>query len=142
MKIKLKIFMTNWVNLVGIFLAAYLFTIITEIVKLFPNKLTSDEILNSLFVGFLGGLFGILGYGLIFWLGFLLAIFLLDMILMSPKRENLRIKLLFEWIAISIPFVYWGIQYTEWIWFILVLCFLLTQLLREKKIQATLSPMS
>ncbi len=133
MKVKLKIFMTNWVNVVGIFLGAYFFSIIAALVEL--EKFTTSEVLNSLAVGFLGGLFGILGYGLIFWLGFLLAIFLLDMILMSPKTENLRIKLLIEWIVISLPFIYWGIQYAKWIWFVLVLCFLLTQLFREKKIQ-------
>ena len=133
MSFKLKIFKTVWVNLLVIFLAVYLFLIISEL-------LTSNEAIgNSLMIGFVGSLFSIFGYGLMFWLGFLIAILILDLILIKKEETNLTLKLLIEWLIISSPFIYWTFRYDAWVFLIAVLAFLVGQLYwRKKKIKRVL----
>lgn len=127
MSFKLKIFKTVWVNLLVIFLAVYLFLIISEL-------LTSNEAIgNSLMIGFVGSLFSIFGYGLMFWLGFLIAILILDLILIKKEETNLTLKLLIEWLIVSSPFIYWAFRYNTWVFLIAVFAFLAGQLYWRKK---------
>lgn len=131
MKNKLRIFWTNWVNVAGIFLVVYLSAIISELLKIESGT----DIIDALGVGILGGLIGILLYGSIFWIGFLLAMFLLDLLLMNEDHKHLRLKLLIEWIAVSSPFLYWFFIYTQWIFAVVIVAFLITQLIREREIK-------
>jgi hypothetical protein len=130
MNVKFKIFLTNWINMVGIFIAVYLSTVISELLKI----QSANDISSALGVGFLGGLFAIVFYGSIFWAGFAIAMFVMDFILMNKNKEQLRLKLLIEWILISSPFIYWFIQYTEWIFLVAVISFFITQAFRVKRI--------
>jgi len=139
MKAKFEIFRTNWINIAGIFIALYSIAILSSLFRLIPDKLTTDEFLNSLVMGFIGGLYGIIGYGFMFWIGFILVLFLLDMILMNEKPEYLRMKLLAEWVIISLPFVYWGVKYSKKVFVVSVIFFFITQFLREKKIRNVLT---
>ncbi len=125
MNLKFKIFLTNWINLLGIFIAVYLSSAISELF------ISGDAI-----VGFVGGLFGIIFYGFLFWMGFISAMFLLDFILMNKNKEKLRLKLLIEWGVVSAPFIYWFIQYTQWVFLVAVITFLCTQIIRGQKILA------
>lgn len=127
-EIKLKIFLTNWINIVGIFLTLYLFVIVSELVKM------NGDIQNSLTIGFIGGLLGLIFYGSIFWISFILAMFLLDMFLMNASSRSLHFKLALEWVVVSSPFLYWFIEYTEWIFLIAIIAFAFTQFFRGKKI--------
>jgi len=131
MKTKLHIFWTNWVNVVGIFMVVYLSAIISELLKIESGT----DIMGALGVGVLGGLFSLLVYGSIFWVGFLLAMFLLDMLLIGEDRKHLRLMLLIEWIVVSSPFLYWFFIYTQWIFAVAILAFLITQLIREREIK-------
>lgn len=141
MKVKFEILKTNWVNIAGVFIAIYCLAILSALFSLIPDKLTIDEFLNSLARGVIGGLYGIIGYGFMFWIGFILALFLLDMILMNEKPEYLRMKLFAEWVITSLPFVYWGVKYSKKIFIVAVIFFFITQLLREKKIHLILNKM-
>ena len=118
LKLKIKIFLTNWVNLLGIFLATYSAIIISDISN-FPQTLFFS-------------LYSILGYGFLFWRGFLIAIFFMDMILLNKKNTN--IILFIEWFTISIPFVYWIFKYGQWIFGVAILAFFITQYYRKEKI--------
>lgn len=135
MNLKLKIFFTNWINLLGIFLAAYVFSIINALIEI----RTTADVGNALRVGFLGGLLGIILYGVMFWLGFIVCLFLLDIVLMNGNKKTLRVKLLIEWLLLSVPFIYWFIRYMQWIFLVAVIAFFITQFLRSKKIENLLS---
>jgi len=127
MNLTLKIFKTNWVNLLSVFVSVYFFIIAAEM----SNQQESFK--ESLSIAVFGGLFGILYYGMIFWISFLLLLFLIDLILIKNTR-NLEAKLFLEWFIISIPFSYWFIKYQEWILLIGCIAFLIGQYLRKPKI--------
>lgn len=127
LKYKLKVFGTIWVNLLTIFCAVYLFSLTSEL-------LTSEENLsNTLYIGFLGGLFGILAYGFIFWSGYIFATLILDIVLVSKNKDKLTQNLLIEWAIISTPFAYWLIKYQSWIFLVAIIAYLISQLLFRKR---------
>ena len=113
-------------------MSVYLFVILGELVKV--N--TFSDLGQALRTGFLGGLFGIIMYGAIFWVGFAAAMFVLDIALLDKENKDLEVKLFFEWILISSPFIYWLIKYSEWIFLVAILSFLITQYLRSKRIRS------
>lgn len=120
MKLKFHVFLTNWINIIGIFLISYLFLIIYEI-KDFPFIL-----LSTLFV--------VIGYGMIFWVGFIVTIFILDFILFSRSMKFVYEKLFAEWIIVCTPFVYWIFD-NEYPYFIVqIIAFGITQYIRKNKI--------
>ncbi len=133
MKFKLNVFKTNWINLLGIFLAVYLSYIAITLAEM------QHDLFTSLKIAFLGSVFGIILYGAMFWIGFLVLMFILDMLLMNKQMKNVNSRLLLQWLIISIPFVYWLVKYSEWIFLVAVLAFLITQYIRKEKILKILS---
>lgn len=119
LKFKFRIYLTNWVNILGIFLATYISTVISDINN-FPYTLFFS-------------LYSIIGYGFMFWCGFLILILILDFILISSNSIIFKI-LIIEWFIISIPFAYWFIQYNQWIFGVAIIIFLFTQMIRKKSI--------
>src|SRR5690606_30492435 len=119
----LKIVLTNWLNIVAIFIAVYVAAFISAIII---DKFTFSEAL-------FGTTYGTLGYGMIFWLGFLILITLLDVILFSFNKQPqyTKYKLGVEWVLISSPLIYWLIRYNEWIFLVAILAFLVGQFLRK-----------
>lgn len=91
LKFKFRIYLTNWVNVLGIFLATYISIVISDINN-FPYTLFFS-------------LYSIIGYGFMFWCGFLTLILILDFILISSNSIIFKI-LIIEWFIISIPFAY------------------------------------
>lgn len=79
-------------------------------------------------------LFTIVLYGGICFTVFLIGMLLLDLILMNHNPKNLRLKLILEWVLISAPFTYWLVEYSEWIFLVAVIFFLIAQFIREKRI--------
>lgn len=126
MKILLKIVLSNWINLLGVFLATEIYTIISA---LFDTNLS-----YNIFQATIASLFTVIGYGMIFWGIFIIALIVLDLFLIVPTKSNLKIKLIIEWGIISSPFIYWTIKYTEWVFIVAVLAFLLAQYLRRQYI--------
>ncbi|MGN6266162.1 MAG: hypothetical protein ACTHM5_10845 [Ginsengibacter sp.] len=119
-----KIFLSNWINLLTIFISLFIITFLSAIIQ---DKFTfSDAVF--------GTTFSILAYGMIFWIGFIIFILILDVILFGLIRGlgSVTYKLLAEWIIISAPFIYWLIKYREWIFMVAVLAFLLGQFLRRR----------
>lgn len=128
MKTYLQILKTNWVNVLGVFLAVYLFVVagaFTESTKSFEDTVRRD---------ILGSLFAVIMYGMVFWLGFIACISVLDFALIRKHWKNLNLVLFLEWFIISVPFIYWLIIYSEWVFLVAVLAFLITQYLRKEKI--------
>jgi len=121
----MKVILTNWINVLGVFIAVFLYDIVLNI--------TDENVSRNMFQAVFAALFLIVGYGMMFWGVFIIALIILDLVLLRNK-ENLKMKLLVEWLIISAPFVYWTVKYHEWIFVAAIVAFLIAQLLREKKI--------
>lgn len=122
----MKIIVTNWVNILGIFLVMLFYSVIF-------NQFNNDLNYN-IFQSIVAALIVICLYGMMFWGLFVVSLVVLDLLLLVRDQGNLRSKLLLEWAIISSPFVYWSIKYQEWGFLIAVIAFLISQLLREKLI--------
>ncbi len=122
MKLKFHVFLTNWISVIGVFLISYLSVFIWGFKEIgFPFIFISVLIL-------------IVGYGMIFWIGFIIAIFILDFIIFNQSTKYLYEKLFAEWIIISSPFIYWIFD-NEYIFFtVQIIAFGITQYIRKNKI--------
>ncbi|MGG7666996.1 hypothetical protein [Dyadobacter sp. BHUBP1] len=120
----MKIIASNWINIFGIFIVT-LFYAVTS------NQLNND-LDYSIFQSIIAGLILVCLYGIIFWSLFVASLIILDLLLIVKKQNNIRQKLLIEWIVISGPFTYWGIKYGEWIFLVAIVAFAITQFCREK----------
>lgn len=123
-KSKFSVFRTNWVNLLGIFIAVIFYAVIRAY----------STMSFSLFQALTSGVILVVLYGIIFWTGFIAALLITDFILLKDK-SNLKVMLLIEWLIISIPFIYWSIKYRQWIFLVAVIAFFFMQLLRNKILQ-------
>jgi len=130
MALKLRFFRTNWINLLWIFVVVYL----SIIVAILSEISSLNDLSDLLIRGVLGGLFTIFLFGAFFWIGFIVIMFFLDMILLNTNREYLLEKLLLEWVIASSPFIYWGVKYSGWLFFMAVGAFLIGQWYRAKAI--------
>ncbi len=128
----MKILSTNWVNILGVFCAVLIYSIISNLLF---NTTNSQNALQLILAAF----FLVCLYGILCWAFFAVLLIILDLVLIVKHQKNLRFKLLVEWLLISLPFIYWSIKYNEWIFLVGVLTFSLTQLLREKLILRALS---
>jgi hypothetical protein len=126
MKEVIKIVLSNWINLLTIFIVVYAVGFLSVIID---YKFTFIEALFAT-------IYSIVGYGMLFWTGFIVCILILDILLFSLDRKprNITIKLFVEWLIISAPFIYWLIKYEEWIFIAAILAFLLGQYLRRSYI--------
>ncbi|WP_295717403.1 hypothetical protein [Mucilaginibacter sp.] len=122
----MKILLTNWINLLGVFIATFAFSVVIT--------LTDANLSYNIFQVVFAALFSVLGYGMMFWALFLVSLIILDLILIVPNRKNLKTRLLIEWLIISSPFIYWTVKYHEWIFVTAVIAFFISQQLREKRI--------
>jgi hypothetical protein len=118
-----KIVLSNWVNVVSIFVCVYVAGCISAMIN---DTFTFSEAL-------VGSIFSVVLYGSVFWIGFFIEITLFDVLLFSFNRDPAYInyKLILEWIIISAPFIYWLIKYNEWIFLVAILAFLIGQYLRR-----------
>lgn len=122
----MKTLQTNWINILGVFVVLFLYTFLNSWIN-YPAT-----IIQAL----LGAFLLVCLYGIMFWVGFIIMLIILDSALIIPNPKNLKIKLLIEWFVISSPFVYWAIKYPEQrtLYVIAIITFLITQLLRDKLI--------
>lgn len=127
----MKIIKTNWINIVGVFIAVFLYAIVL--------KLIDENASRNMFQSVFASLILVFGYGIIFWGLLIVSLIVLDLLLFIRSQNNLKAKLVIEWLIISSPFVYWAIRYKEWIFVAAIVALLITQLLREKKIQKATS---
>lgn len=123
MKEIMKIVLSNWVNVLVIFVIVYVAGFISAMIN---DKFTFNEAL-------FGTTYSVVGYGSIFWIGFFIVIALLDVLLFSFNREPryTNYKLVLEWVIISTPIIYWLIKYNQWIFLVAILAFLIGQYLRR-----------
>ncbi|QTE34854.1 hypothetical protein J3L18_17030 [Mucilaginibacter gossypii] len=122
----MKIILTNWINLFGVFAGVFAFSVISTL----SDANSSDNIFQAI----LASLFLVIGYGLMFWFLFIILLVVLDLLLIVPYKNYLKIWLVIEWLIISSPFIYGVIKYHELIFAVGLGAFFITQLLREKYI--------
>ena len=103
----IKILLTNWINLLGVFLVAFACA--------FLLTFTDANLSYNIFQSMLAALFLVYGFGMMFWALFIVSLIVLDLLLIVPGINNLKTKLTIEWLVIISPFVYWTVKYHEWI---------------------------
>jgi hypothetical protein len=123
----MKILKTNWINIIGVLGAVFLYSVILNL----TDSNTSQNIFQAVFAG----LILILFYGVMFWVLFIVSLIIFDLLFIVKNQSNLKIKLLAEWFILSVPFIYWAIKYSEWIFLVAIISFLITQLRRRKMIE-------
>jgi hypothetical protein len=123
----MRILLTNWINVVGVFLVVFALS--------FVLTLTDTNPPYNIFQSIIAALFLVCGFGMMFWALFIVSLVVLDLIIIVPNRNNLKKRLLIEWLIISSPFTYWAIKYHEWIFITAIVAFFITQLLRKKRIK-------
>ena len=123
------ILLTNWIHLVGFYVALYLTGIV---MKLFGLNGAYDtwawQLLHSLWT--IPLLFFV--YGLPIIGGFYLVLLFLDFVLFRFFSLKPWTILLLEWCIIVPIFIYWAFLYEYWAWIILSLSFLATQAFRNR----------
>lgn len=129
----MKILRTNWINIIGVFTSVFLYSFISSFI-------IEDGVSRTIFQAIIASLMGIVLYGVLFWTSFIILLIILDLILIVPNPKNLRLKLVIEWLMISLLLILWAVIYRErmWIYGIFItsiIAFLITQLFREKLIK-------
>lgn len=131
MKKLVKIILTNWINLCFILSAVYLYSFVIA----YSDKTFNfnDSIFSATYLIFY--------YGILLWAGFMLCILILDTVLFGfyKKSEIIEYKLFFEWIVISLPFIYWLVLYNEYIFLVAIISFSIGQYFRKLYIQKYLN---
>lgn len=122
----MKILKTNWINIIGILIAVYLYALML-------NLFDADKSLNFIQVVF-SPLILILLYGAIFWALFILLLIIFDLLFIVKNQENLKKKVILETFIIITPYVYWLIVYDELIFLVATVTFFITQTYRRKLI--------
>lgn len=122
----MEIIKTNYLNILGVMVGIFLYVFITTYIDA-SNSIYQALLISCLLVG---------GYGSIFWIGYLLALIILDLIFVIPNIKKLKTMLILEWGIISLPLIYWGIkyQYQRDFYIISILIFAISQSLRYKVI--------
>lgn len=124
-----KIISTNWIHLVGFYLATYLTIVVGEFFD--PTEGWEPIVLTGFVAALM--LFIVYGYVIIGW--FYLAILIMDIGAFSWKNNWTKRTLILEWIIISTPFIFWAVEYKYWLWITLSVSLLLTQLMRARRIE-------
>lgn len=122
----MKILKTNWINIIGILIAVYLYALML-------NLFDADKSLNFIQVVF-SPLILILLYGAIFWALFIMLLIIFDLLFIVKNKENLKKKMILETFIIATPYVYWLIVYDELIFLVAIITFFITQFYRRKLI--------
>ena len=128
MNLTLKIYKTNWINVVSIFSVVYLFGIASELSS------QEEEFFTSLGNAVLGGLYAIVYFGFLFWIGLLVLLLVFDSILIR-NTNGLTWKLVLEWLIVSVPFLYWSFQFEAWVFVVGSITLFVSQQVRRRMIQ-------
>ena len=122
----MKILLTNWINLLGVFIAVFLYSVIYNIYD--------TTVLRNIFQSVFAAFILVFLYGIIFWLIYICALIAFDLLFIVKDQNNLKLKLLIEWLLVSVPFIYWALKYNQYIFLFGMIGFLITQLIRQNLI--------
>jgi len=122
----MKILVTNWINILGVFVAILIYTVIFS--------QTNNHLSYTIFQSLVASLILICLYGMMFWALFIVALAILDFLLIVTNQKYIRLKLIAQWFFVSCPYTYWLIRYEEWIFLVGIIAFGITQLFREQLI--------
>jgi hypothetical protein len=122
----IRIISTNWVNLLLALLGIYISSVFEE----FSYSTSLDRVLfNAL---------GVFVYGILLWIGLIVALLLLDSFLfsMSKKIKHIQVLLIIEWVVLSLPLAYIATTTSYWRLSFLAfsLALLVGQLIRRRMI--------
>lgn len=120
-----KIIKTNWINIWVVFTIVYIYSIIRAI----------NEGDFNILQGMLSALILVILYGVLFWIFFIVLLFITDLLLIyQSSKEKLYIMFILQTLIVSIPFVYFALHYSQWIFLVAVVGFVLSQIYRSQKV--------
>lgn len=131
-KKSLLIISTNWIHIVGFYLTTYISLIVFKLIGFEDSKTEGwNQILfhNILSIPIL-----FMTYGILIILGFYISIIILDLVTINRTKEKIKVILIIEYLLIVPIFLNWALEYEYWLWIPLSISFLITQLMREKRI--------
>lgn len=122
----IKIIITNWINVLAITFALLATGTISSSIQ---DEITFVEAL-------LGTAYALFLYGMMYWVTFLAAIVILDIILFSiaNRPRYTYHKLAIEWLLISSPLIYGSIMHGQWIFLLAAIAFAAGQYARRRPI--------
>ena len=121
----INILKTNWVCLSVTLVAVYLYSIIHAYetgIFTFYQAILSASILVCL-------------YGIVFWVGLIVALIILDVVIVRTAKGQLAGRLLLEWLIICIPAAFWLIRYEHAIFGVGIVALLFAQFLKWRMIK-------
>jgi len=127
----IKIVLSNWINILIVLLAVFIYAVIANYSY---NNYTNYTILQAM----LAAAIVVVLYGMLPWLLFVLLLVVCDILLIRKYNISI-IMFLLEWCIVSLPFIYWTIKYQEWIFIVGVAGFLISQMLRYRKLKVKLN---
>jgi hypothetical protein len=133
MKNFIRILLSNWIHIVILFLLTFLY------IFLYLAFTANSEMsfLDLLVAGTAQTVGLLLGYGLYFLIGFIIYLIIFDfanalLFKVSSRKSRFSISLLVQWLMPSAIFSYYAIIYDYWLWFLFIISFLVSQLLRYR----------
>lgn len=123
---------TNWIHIFGFYASTYAALIIFRLLGIARYSYESWN--STLFLNLLTIPLLFFTYGLVILFGFYLIIILLDLLAFRFIRAKVGYILIFEWLLIIPPFIYWAFKYDYWLWIFLATSFLCTQFIRKRKL--------
>ncbi len=133
LKRTLKIISTNWVHLVGFYVTSYFSLILFKLLGL--EGYTTNTWAQTLCPDLIMLLYFVFFYGLMFLIGLLVALIIMDSIAFNVTKNRTKLILFLEWIIIIPPFIMWAFDYDFWLWLTLIISFAVTQWIRIRKIE-------
>lgn len=121
-----KLLKTNLINVIIVFIVVYIYSVIRAM----------KEAEFNIFQGMFSALILVVLYGMFFWIAFFILLLLTNVfILKKSSKQTFYVMFVIQTVVVSIPFIYLGIYYEEWIFIVGVIGFLVSQMYRSKKIR-------
>ncbi|QQU02475.1 hypothetical protein [Myroides odoratus] len=121
-----KLLKTNLINVIIVFIVVYIYSVIRAM----------KEADFNIFQGMFSALILVVLYGMFFWIAFFILLLLTNVfILKKSSKQTFYVMFVIQTVVVSIPFIYLGIYYEEWIFIVGVIGFLVSQMYRSKKIR-------
>lgn len=121
-----KLLKTNLINIIIVFIVVYIYSVIRAM----------KEADFNIFQGMFSALILVVLYGMFFWIAFFILLLLTNVfVLKKSSKQTFYVMFVIQTVVVSIPFIYLGIYYEEWIFIVGVIGFLVSQMYRSKKIR-------
>jgi hypothetical protein len=132
----IKRLLTNWINLLGYFFGFFLTTLFIAITQFIKNnkQISFESIIVDTFGGSILFAFGAIIYNIQVLILFLFFLLVLDFILLKKIGSNIELIIIIEILFFTLFFISISYFHHSYNFLPLILTFMLSQLLRKRKL--------